>query len=543
MDDGTPVEEEIVSPTEEGPASPAASPDVSGIESPNHDDNAPQSPDSDSPQSPPQEEDEEHAATEHPIFVDEEVVVKEEPLDESFEPQEAEIQDTPASPAQENLSAPASPVNDDEEEETQQVLPKKRRILDSDDESDGVDVDNVTEEVNEAGSDTESPAKKRRAIFGSDDEDSEDDEPAKDSKKKIRVVSDDEDDESPKSPTGSGDEAPNADDLVENIFGGSDDEKEDDRKSVDDDDEAPARGRKGEDGFEWDFDKMMNAKKAEKRRSRKRKNDGFDLINDDDGQVAKLVEAMKQAAKEDRQSNTMRRPALKKRKLLSTVKDMLLKIDMTEAMLDGGMMSVVSEWLAPLPDKSLPCLEIRTTLLRLLQSYRLEQGTLRQSGLGKAVMMLYKHPRENKDNRILAQKLIAEWARPIFNLSTDLGTLSRDDRLQRDYDQMPDHIKKRRESSDLLDGEDGPSTSKEGKIAELLNPGDKGYIGRARVPKPSKTDYVIRPRSNVDGEFKGAGKREMSRIDRTARDFKERTKINKVRRAVGVSIEGRRMEL
>ena len=42
---------------------------------------------------------------------------------------------------------------------------------------------------------------------------------------------------------------------------------------------------------------------------------------------------------------------------------------MVDAMIDNGMMNSVSDWLSPLPDKSLPSLEVRSDLLKLLQDF------------------------------------------------------------------------------------------------------------------------------------------------------------------------------
>ncbi|KAJ1362187.1 hypothetical protein KIN20_021625 [Parelaphostrongylus tenuis] len=310
-------------------------------------------------------------------------------------------------------------------------------------------------------------------------------------------------------------------------------EEQHDEGYQDDYDGGEKTGR-GAPGFEWDFDLMLREKKAERKRKRKRRDAGIDIINDDDGLIAHMVNAMKNAAKEDRHSNTERKPALKKRKMLHEVKMMLLRMDMLEAMIDGGMMSAVSEWLAPLPDKSLPALEIRTELLKILSGFgNLDQGVLKQSGLGRAVMLLYKHPRETKENKALAAHIIREWSRPIFQLDTDFRSVSREERVQRDLEHMSSVKKKR------LSGELGPSD-----LPPAPPKPKEREVNRARVPRPSTKDYVVRPKSNVEGEFKGERKaKAFARLDRAHREFLERTRRVKAKRAVGVSLEGRNLAL
>ncbi|PIO52699.1 hypothetical protein TELCIR_25993 [Teladorsagia circumcincta] len=146
-------------------------------------------------------------------------------------------------------------------------------------------------------------------------------------------------------------------------------------------------------------------------------------------------------------------------------------------------------------------------------------------------MLLYKHPRETKENKAMAAQIIREWSRPIFQLETDFRSVSREERVQRDLEHMSS-IKKRR-----MSGEAGPSEPAVSKLPEK-------EINRARVPRPSTKDYVVRPKSNVEGEFKGERKgKAFARLDKAHREFLERTRKLKAKRAIGVSLEGRNMAL
>merc|ERR1712013_108139 len=276
-----------------------------------------------------------------------------------------------------------------------------------------------------------------------------------------------------------------------------------------------------------DFDMMMEKKRAEQKKRRKKKD--IDLINDNDDQIAQLIADMRVAAREDRDLNEEKKPAVKKIAMLSQIMSQLNKSDLQMAFVEANVLSVMTDWLAPMPDKSLPSLRIRQELLTLLKNLRVDESRLKESGIGKAVMYLYKHPKELRENKVLAGKIVNNWARPIFNKSMDYRDYDKQERRGRDEE----IITKKRKHEEPEEPEEG------------LRPGDPGWIGRARVPMPSGRDYLKRPQWQTDADLsKGPKKKEMTKLDRHMKNAADRKRLAKSnRKAVEMSMEGRKMAL
>ncbi|XP_029819557.1 protein IWS1 homolog isoform X1 [Manacus vitellinus] len=447
--------------------------------------------------------------------------------------------------------------SDEDEKEEEKTVKRKTAILsDSEDESEKTPAKKVRilSDVEESDSDaaSEKSDKRKKNIVSDSEEEEEEEEERKENAGKKK-----EEKDLFGSDSESGNEQEN---LIADIFGESGDEEEEeftgfnqedleeekgdgDMKETADESDSDDNIKRGKHmDFMSDFDMMLQRKKSMSGK-RRRNRDGGTFISDADDVVSAMIVKMNEAAEEDRQLNTQKKPALKKLTLLPTVVMHLKKQDLKETFIDSGVMSAIKEWLSPLPDRSLPALKIREELLKILQELpSVSQETLKHSGIGRAVMYLYKHPKESRPNKDMAGKLINEWSRPIFGLTSNYKGMTREEREQRDLEQMP-HRRKlsssggqtpRRDLEKVLTGEE-----------KALRPGDPGFCARARVPMPSNKDYVVRPKWNVEMESSRPGtiKRGISRLEKHKRRFAEQKRLSKVHRAIKFSIEGNRMPL
>ncbi|KAG1725251.1 transcription factor iws1 [Suillus lakei] len=169
--------------------------------------------------------------------------------------------------------------------------------------------------------------------------------------------------------------------------------------------------------MDMQFDAILKPKKAN-RQKKPKKDDEEILDRFADEEVSRLREAMLGAAADDEQSNRDKLPATNKLKLLPQVMEVLRKQSLSQSIMDNNLLEGVRRWLEPLPDRSLPALNIQRDFFPILKRMEfIDSAVLKESGLGRIVLFYTKCKRVTSDVQRLANELVSTWSRPIIKRS------------------------------------------------------------------------------------------------------------------------------
>jgi transcription factor SPN1 len=221
---------------------------------------------------------------------------------------------------------------------------------------------------------------------------------------------------------------------------------------------------------------------------------------------------MVQAIQEDIQANADGKPALAKLRLLPQVTNTLRKSHLEGLILDNQLLSVIKDWLEPLPDKSLPALNIQRALFSILVGLpSIEKDLLKESHIGQIVLFYSRCARVDKAISRTADQLVTAWMRPI---------------LQRSRDWRQRKIQQEDDRDDDMGSRAGSAQPVRVRLSSLL-PG-KQESGTARrhaaIPRQFAPSYAIAPKDRMDvGVVASTGKETMERF----RAFNKQLKASK----------------
>lgn len=192
----------------------------------------------------------------------------------------------------------------------------------------------------------------------------------------------------------------------------------------DEDEDNRRRGRderESGDGNMTAVDKAIEKTKASRNR---RRNEPDDSVVE--GECVAFLESMKKARDEDLKSFNRGQPALEKIKMLKNVEKIMNKVYHRKYLLDNMILAAFRSWLNPLPDGSLPNIQVRTTLLDILHDFPTDEDWVERlegsQGLGKVINYLSKSD-DHAPNKRLAEKIMMKWARPVYQMNSNFQEL------------------------------------------------------------------------------------------------------------------------
>ncbi|PWN50913.1 hypothetical protein IE53DRAFT_374362 [Violaceomyces palustris] len=158
-----------------------------------------------------------------------------------------------------------------------------------------------------------------------------------------------------------------------------------------------------------------------------------------------------------------------------------------QSILDNNLLDGVKRWLEPLPDKSLPALNIQHQFFAILEKMTIDTISLKMSGLGKVVVFYSMCNRVEPSIKRSAEHLIEIWSRPILKRSSSY----RDRHVQA--------------------AEWNPDMANSSQVTVSASPGDGNNRRNVSIPQAVTSGFRIAPKSSV-----GANKSDSSHEARLA---------------------------
>ncbi|GKZ26294.1 transcription factor iws1 [Aspergillus brasiliensis] len=229
-------------------------------------------------------------------------------------------------------------------------------------------------------------------------------------------------------------------------------------------------------------------KKPTKRRFRKA--DGIDLEQMADAEIEDMRKRMTHAAQMDAINRREGKPAMHKLKMLPEVVSLLNRNQYVNSLVDPeiNLLEAVKFFLEPLDDGSLPAYNIQRDLMTALGKLPINKEALVASGIGKVIVFYTRSKRPEPGIKRMAERLLAEWTRPILQRSDDYSK-----RVYQEAAFDPTKLSATRTQS-------VQATAAEARARELLPP---RLANRARADM-THTSYTVVPRPTMVQESKFA---------------------------------------
>lgn len=157
------------------------------------------------------------------------------------------------------------------------------------------------------------------------------------------------------------------------------------------------------------------------------------------------------------------------------------RASLAQSMIDNNLLEGVKRWLEPLPDRSLPSLNIQREFFTILPKMEfIDSSVLKESGLGRIIMFYTKSKRITPEISRVANELVMTWARPIIKRSASF----RDKIVPTTQVDFDDRISGGEKLQAIL------ARAKEGEKARTKQ-------NTVMVPQRELGDYTVAPRSNM----------------------------------------------